>query len=436
MQLITSVDWYQYMCTLNTESIVGNSNFQLQKKEYGTRMFKEVHEVSYNGEPFAVIAAFPRLTHMDALSAQIKVLNNWLTVDSCYDLIQQMNNELGFRFKSLSRVDLAVDFKRFKGGKSVEKFISQFDAGLVRKLGKGNVSNYSKYSARGIRHETLKFGSETSRISYKLYNKSKEMDAVKMKPYIIDYWKLNGIENSGIHLNGQKQGQDVWRLEFSVKSRNEEVFDMNTGEIMPFQLLNYFDVSVRENYLQALLDKYWQFVKKPKKRVSKYSRLSRIEFFTFNPTAYYFQKGDVTKDVTRSEKILANYILKTVNDDLRSKNYFDVGQPLYTANLLDDIMKRRLEKNNLVSWAIKKGIYPNQGVEAPPELLVSLPYPKQLKSVDYQDYKTQLQKNKATHAKTDIVVFEIQGQTLPISNTGSGSVERQSVITFCDEYPF
>lgn len=355
MQLVTSVDWFQYIVHVTDIEMRGTKDFTIQVMEYGTRIYKEVYEVSYKGELFAVVAAFPRLPQLNPVQAQVKILNNWLTNRKCKQLINRMNRQLNWDFQNVSRVDLAIDFKRFKGNKSPEKFIHDFTSGNIRKLGRGNWSQYGKVSQNGLRYETLKFGSETSKVSYKLYNKTKEMDAVKMKPYIVDLWRSNGITD----------GADVWRLEFSLKSDKRNVVDLETGEVINLHEVSFFDKEVRKEILNQLLKQYWQFVPKPKKKRAKISRGKRIDFFDLtnvNTGRYDRLLNEVKKDATRSEKIFLKR-LKEVNDDLRGKNQMGLYGANVTSRFIDELMTLRIMKLGLTKWARYKDILPTQIIE-------------------------------------------------------------------------
>ena len=116
-------------------------------------------------------------------------------------LIQQMH---AGSFNSLSRLDIACDFDEI--GDDVARM---FDEGLiyVQKKKEGcmfyDTMEKDGYVTRKPRQ--ISFGSKTSKIKWKLYNKSKEIK-VSHKEYIEHMWHEEGMDLS----------KDIWRLEVSL----------------------------------------------------------------------------------------------------------------------------------------------------------------------------------------------------------------------------
>lgn len=139
-------------------------------------------------------------------------------------------------FNSLSRLDIACDFDEI--GDDVAKM---FDEGLiyVQKKKEGcmfyDTMEKDGYVIRKPRQ--ISFGSKTSKIKWKLYNKSKEIK-VSHKEYIEHMWHEEGMDLS----------KDIWRLEVSL-TRVSSLQCLNKDAV---DLLDFREFWERESY-------YWLF---------------------------------------------------------------------------------------------------------------------------------------------------------------------------------
>lgn len=148
-------------------------------------------------------------------------------------IIKQMH---AGEFNSLSRLDIACDFDKI--GDDVAKM---FDEGLiyVQKKKEGCMfydhTEKDGYIIRKPRQ--ISFGSKTSKIKWKLYNKSKEIK-VSHKEYIEQMWHEEGMDLS----------KDIWRLEVSL-NRVSSLQCLNKDAV---DLLDFQEFWERQSY-------YWLF---------------------------------------------------------------------------------------------------------------------------------------------------------------------------------
>lgn len=148
-------------------------------------------------------------------------------------LIQKMH---AGSFNSLSRLDIACDFDEI-GLDTARRFV-QDDIYVQRK--KEGCCFYDYVEKHGYITKIprqLSFGSKTSKIKWKLYNKSKEIK-VSHKEYIEQMWHEEGMDLSN----------DIWRLEVSL-NRVSSLQCLNKDGV---DLLDFREFWERESY-------YWLF---------------------------------------------------------------------------------------------------------------------------------------------------------------------------------
>lgn len=131
----------------------------------------------------------------------------------CLSLLTQICEH---SFNSFSRLDVCIDFQA-----------NDTQCGIIRKLFNGSsyVQGKSEGSVfwheseyKGVKSRTphcMSWGSTTSKIRCKLYNKSREQNLLfpngkPSKPYIVDIWKSVGFDVL-----------KMWRLEFSLNSTGQ-----------------------------------------------------------------------------------------------------------------------------------------------------------------------------------------------------------------------
>jgi hypothetical protein len=182
--------------------------------------------------------------------------------------------------------------------------------------------------------EYLKFGSETSVISYYLYNKSKELAEKKNKPWITDTWKANAL-NTDV---------DVWRLEFSIKSNLNELMNLETSEAWSMNKLIVLTENLKLSLINCLLQKYWlfSFPHDDKNR----SRWPKIKLFDLDTAKCILIRLSEKKESNRSDKIFVKKLVE-YSDEMR-------GQDFNNSIFADQLIKHAITSRGLVKWAKEK----------------------------------------------------------------------------------
>lgn len=160
---------------------------------------------------------FSKLLHKDIMTVQ--VANECLYKSGilfCFSLLKEITD---VSFNSLSRLDICCDFE-------ADDYCLMF----IRSLWLSDYYVQAKSEGSAFWHSTksdtvnfasfchcMSWGSKSSEIKVKLYNKSREIgvaDGVHAsKPYIVDEWA-----NAGLNI------KRVWRLEFSMMSSGQLVY--------------------------------------------------------------------------------------------------------------------------------------------------------------------------------------------------------------------
>lgn len=227
-----NIDWLSIYCNCDNDFKEVNKEhplFDVQTSAYGTPQFANAGFIvdKRNNRHVAHVQWNPRAKILTAGAVIIKFANSSLYNVHLDEFIHEIMS-MHLQFKSISRLDIALDFNRFDNGWGVHDFILKFLNGDIRRKGKGKFTTYGEQSFAGLTYTGLQFGSKTSDANTYCYNKTKELNQVKDKPHIRETWRLNG-------LNLQ---QDVWRLEVSLKTEGLRFMNGLTGEAMDYTQLD------------------------------------------------------------------------------------------------------------------------------------------------------------------------------------------------------
>lgn len=304
--MVLNIDWLQIYCTGAISDVVG---YKIERLEYSTRIFKFIDVISLNGKKICTATHTPFSSVLEQDMIIIKFENYLLYEQDLWDVVDNFIKDFGLIYKSISRLDIAADLNTFYKKRNVQNFLNEFLKNNVRKIGKAN------YKLQGCQKSThvvdyLRFGGNSSEVSAYIYNKTKELNEVKMKSYIVDTWRCSGLDVDA----------GVWRLEFSVKSSAIKMLDKQSGDLQDISLENIKDKCFREKMFLALYEKYFCF--RTNTGQTNVSREKKIVLFKndFADTERYFIRG--LGDATRADKIFIKKMEQS-NCELRElKKYY------------------------------------------------------------------------------------------------------------------
>lgn len=247
--------------------------FEIKERAYGTPVFNQMFVICQRGIPIYEIRREPRSRKdrggiMNPRLCQIRLDNRVCYSERPIDELRKFVLAYGYEYQGISRVDICLDFNKFDSGSDPGKFILKYMRAEISKINQCNLSAHGRDNWTGRDFNSLKWGSDASLISTKLYNKTLELAQNHDKPYIRQAWLDAGLDLS----------IPVWRLEFSIKAESRHVVSSD-GDLIEMNLTN---IDTREKLLflfMGLAQKYFHF--------------KRVEFIGDKP-----KRKDRCKDVT------------------------------------------------------------------------------------------------------------------------------------------
>ncbi|NMD01067.1 MAG: replication initiation factor domain-containing protein [Bacteroidales bacterium] len=327
------IDWLQvYGKNCEFKSPV----FEYKNKDYGAKHFEIITQVFYLKEKICEVAHKPRASILKPESVLIKFENSLLYKPELPYVINLLFSSLKFEPQHITRLDLCVDFPTFKNKLKPNKFINKFLQNKILKIGRGTFKLVGTQK-RINQYEYLRFGSNISDVSAYLYNKSKELNEVKNKPYIrsLWYWQKSELD-SWINT-------DVWRLEFSIKNHKLNYYYPETGEYIPLNLESVLKYESREFIYKCLMNHYFYFVYNNGKE--KKSRMKTVPLLNLeNIGEIHIPKAG--KESNRMQKIFI-----TMFEEFNNENRF---KDRLKDSAADQILKDYVSKYGLSGWHLKR----------------------------------------------------------------------------------
>lgn len=328
----------------------GTHSFDIIPLPYGTKQFAKCFNVYQRGinDPLAIISCCPRAGILNPKAVMIKFANNILYDLHIMETINQTLNELKITPKSISRLDIALDFYEFENNYQPQQLILDFLNGTIKHVGQSVGRVYFVQKSDGITYTGLQFGSKTSVANVYMYNKSYELTEAKSeghhdKPHIRQAWRLGGLN---------EEGRDVWRIEISFKPEALIFADKASGEIKDYT--KWQDIEQAQIIFGTFFHKLFKFVYPTNPNIS---RCEKVVLFN-NIPAIDRKAINVKRCSTMSDKIFIKSLLtsaakyKEIRDD---KELYECAAKLANAVI---------NSCDLAWWYDKRGIK----MEIPKEL--------------------------------------------------------------------
>lgn len=302
-----NIDWLEVYVLESNDRYPCNADYYrrqgylVRERDYGTRVYKEMFEiVDEMNNPLLEIRRNPasgasEFHGLFEQSSHIRLPNWMLYQGNPIDFLREFLIKHDYIFKRIYRIDIAYDFEYFDTGDKPARFARRYLEGQYRKINQCKLAAFGKDDWNQCEWESLSWGSRTSMVSTKLYNKTLELAAAKnSKPYIVTSWMIHGLIDNPCSMTkrdtkGNLYKPDIWRVEFSMKSAADGwiVIEMQNGKKVKKQTiphrLDMFDSK----------EKLWQ---------------------RFQDLAYHYFRFK-HKEYLDSTKAIANIALATVNSD-------------------------------------------------------------------------------------------------------------------------
>jgi len=297
-----SLDWLSIYCHGTIENTI---NYTFKLLDFHTRQFTEVYEVYFKNKKIATATAKPASKILAPNSIIIKFENALLYTAALKHFVFKFLTETNIKFKSITRADIAKDFHRFDTQEHPQQFIRKFFSGEYLKNGRGQFQAIGEQKDKTI-YEYLKFGSRLTGRHIYLYNKTKELNDVKEKHHIRDFWKLNNLNT----------GPDVWRIEFSFKGAKNKILDTLSGCLDKIKLNDLFSFEMLQAILNTAISQLFSF--KVNDNLKNKTRMPDLELFhDVNKSRKLVSIPDKS-DTTRSQRILLKAMLEELNQTIKT----------------------------------------------------------------------------------------------------------------------
>ena len=207
----------------------------------------------------------------DINECHIRLTNRSCYFDNAAELLERFLRTHGYDDVRISRIDVCLDFVKFDKGDDPQAFVRRYFRHKYAKINQGNIAGHGEDTWSGQEWNSISWGSKSSAISTKMYNKTMELYDVKTasfkKPYIRQAWCIAGLIDDWQRVTRDGERVDVWRVEFSIKSavKNWVPIELN-GDAKNYQSLrNTLDVYMGRDRLlvmfASLANHYFHFKK-------------------------------------------------------------------------------------------------------------------------------------------------------------------------------
>lgn len=368
---LVSIDWLQYYCHRNSGDIpepgliyIGKHrdergvyrNYTIQHTDKHSHVYIYNFAVIYKNMEVAYIGLVPRTPILSPDSASVKIANHVLYKPDWAHYVTDICSAFDLTPRSITRMDLAYDCKRFKDGYLPNKFIQDYIADSINDEGhcivrersnkfytvcsriarRDDEENPKHITGFYTRNEYLRWGTRDSGTCVYLYNKSLELRQSGDKQYIKDAWARAGMDPT--------DGDPIYRVEISIKAKSmncersetpRDVIGLTVRDISALALDDINSQAKLENVFFSYAQHYFAFRKSTGqhyiKDMERMELLERTQEVTLRPRCL-----SRTWNIGTSERRAAATIRKFVREypDMPLEWRHDFGR---TCDALDQI---------------------------------------------------------------------------------------------------
>ena len=198
------------------------------ERDYGTRVWGQMFTLEGEDHlPFLEVRREPKSEIIAQNVAHLRFVNRVCYFPNAAQLMHDFIVNYGYVFQRIARVDICLDLEKFDYGDYPKDFMRRFMEGKYSKINQANISAHGSDQWDGRVWNSLSWGSPSSDIGTKFYNKTLELyDPVTKKygkPYIRQAWYLAGLVDDASQVikykpDGTPYTPEIWRIEFSIRS--------------------------------------------------------------------------------------------------------------------------------------------------------------------------------------------------------------------------
>lgn len=197
-----NLDWLEVFCIEDgclDPNYFQNLGWNVSVREYGTPLYKQMFTLlNEHGKPFLEIRRDPYSLKenggiFEKGSCHIRLANRTLYTYNPIQQLQQFLVKYNYQYKGVTRIDIACDQLVFDNGMDPEKLIENYMAGSILKNRNSRINVHGCEKADGRSWNSIKWGSASSPLSTKIYDKTLELKEASDKLYIKDSWVKAGL---------------------------------------------------------------------------------------------------------------------------------------------------------------------------------------------------------------------------------------------------
>lgn len=320
-----NIDWLEVYCLEDGMEYPCNADYYRNRgyfvveRDYGTRTYKEMFTIYDNDmQPWIEVRRNPasgnsKFSGLTNLSCHLRLSNRQCYLDDCVDRLRGFLLKHNYVFKRIYRIDVCYDFEYFDSGDLPSKFARRFLERKYRKINQSKIRVIGDDNWTDFDWESLSWGSPSSMVSTKMYNKSKEIATVsKEKTWIPWAWFQCGlIDDPVLHTKisdkGEAYSPEIWRVEFSLHSQAdtwlviEDISGKKTKKRKVKHTLSLFDSKERLwSRFEELAYHYFRF------KYREYKQTSR----TVSQFALEAVHTDIEKQLQRKDRCTDKILFK------------------------------------------------------------------------------------------------------------------------------
>lgn len=280
------------------------SGYKVNERSYGTPQYAQMFVVALGALPLLEVRRAPYSIKSEggifaAGATHLRLCNNTCYARDPVGSLLKFMQRHGYKLMNTTRLDIALDFQIFDNKCAPRVFLSDYFCGKYAKI------NQAKFSAHGIdtweskTYHSVKWGSESSRVTTKMYCKTLELlQSGHDKPYIRGAWSAAGLDPT----------RDTWRIEFSMKSKCKSLVGVETGALVDLSLHN---MRARADLLAtfaALYEHYFDFRKVIGD--TRKDRCPRVPLMSFDALEEPYKWADMpqTRHAGKRELMMLRYL--------------------------------------------------------------------------------------------------------------------------------
>lgn len=316
--------------------------FQVKERNYGTPQYREMFTIYQDGFPYLEIRRDPYSLKKNGGIFNSNDCHIRLSNRTCYDIspvddLRLFMLDNNYTYVSLSRIDICLDFNFFDLGQNPRKILEDYMENRISKINQCNTAAYGKDTWAGRKWNSLKWGSEHSPISTKIYEKTLELKEKQDKFYIRDCWKEAGLRDD----------IPIWRVEFSIKSDIKHFVRIDTGELLPNDFSSYDNRHKCLFRFHSLAARYFHFKIVEKTENGKYKRKDRCKdkiLFKINKEEEVFKpiRLTVNTEPTRTDKMIVKKLAEMLESQYMSRDIRESARKVMIKIAHDDRMMEYL----------------------------------------------------------------------------------------------